>query len=74
MAVNAIPTGKSVVLTLQTGVDENGNPKYKHLTYSGLKLDATDQQVWDFAQAIAGLQKFTLNQVGEINRARLVQA
>ncbi|HHW44510.1 MAG: DUF1659 domain-containing protein [Thermoanaerobacteraceae bacterium] len=74
MPVNKVPTGTVLRLVLQTGVDASGNPVYRNKNLNNVRPDALDQDLFDVAQALAGLQEYTLNSVNRIDNARLVQA
>jgi hypothetical protein len=74
MPAQLIPGSRTVVLTLQTGVDQEGNPKYKSISYGQMKSNATLDGIYSFAQAVANLQAFTLVSLGLVDRGRLIQA
>jgi len=52
MAVNATPKSKTLAIEVQTGTDKAGVPIYGKKIFSGVKLTATDQDVYDIAQSI----------------------
>ncbi|MCG0277657.1 MAG: DUF1659 domain-containing protein [Thermanaeromonas sp.] len=56
MAVLVTPRESSLRLTLQVGTGEGGEPIYRVRTYNRVKPQALDQDVFDVAQALAGLQ------------------
>ena len=60
MAVVTTSLGSRLQLIVQTGVDGEGNPVLKTRSYNRLKSSATDENVYDFAAIIAGLQKHPL--------------
>jgi len=74
MAVNRVPGGTILQLELQTGVDAQGNPVYRDKNLRYIKPDAADQDLFDVAQALAGLQEYTLSKVSRIDTSQLVQA
>ncbi len=74
MAVNRVAVSGVLRLVLQTGVDEQGNPVYINKNLSNLRLDAPDQDLFDVAQILAGLQEYTLNAIQHIKTDRLLQA
>ena len=58
MAVTSIPHNSRLSLIFQTGTDpESGAPIRTTKSYSNIKYDATDQDVYDIAQALVSLQK-----------------
>jgi hypothetical protein len=58
---------KSLALTFEEGVDEKGEPITKRYSYSNIKIDATPQNLYDTAQAIAGLSQGTALDATTIN-------
>lgn len=74
MAVNKVPAGAVLRLVLQTGTDAGGNPVYRNKNLAGVKPEALDQDLYDVAQALAGLQEYPLNSVVRVDSARLVPA
>lgn len=73
MAVNRVPGGTVLQLELQTGVDAQGNPIYRNKNLSSIRPDAADQDLFDVAQALAGLQEYTLSKISRIDASQLVQ-
>lgn len=73
MAVNRVPGGTVLRLELQTGVDAQGNPIYRNKNLSSIRPDAADQDLFDVAQALAGLQEYTLSKISRIDASQLVQ-
>jgi len=74
VAVIATPVNSDLIVVVQTGTDQEGNPVYSRVRYSALKPDATDQDAYDVAVAIAGLQQHPLAGVQRQNVASLVSA
>ncbi|WP_066633905.1 DUF1659 domain-containing protein [Desulfolucanica intricata] len=72
MAVIKVPGSSSLRMTLQTGVDGEGNPVYRRKSLNNVKTGALDQDIFDTAQAIAGLQEYTLVSVERTDNAELV--
>ena len=52
MAVTAQLKSKTLVLEVQTDYDKAGDPIYSKKSFSGVKLTATDQAVYDVAEGI----------------------
>lgn len=71
MAVLATPLISKVRLQLQTGLDGENNPIYRNKTYSRIKTDATDQDVFDTAAAIAALSSDTLSNLTRVDEIDL---
>lgn len=52
MAVTATPKSKTLAIEVQTSTDKAGDPIYGKKSFSGVKLAATDQSVYNVAEAI----------------------
>ena len=52
MAVNKIITETSMSIEVQKGVDKAGDPIYTKKTFSNLKNDAQDENIYDVSEAI----------------------
>ncbi|HBT20631.1 MAG TPA: hypothetical protein DEA47_04635 [Peptococcaceae bacterium] len=74
MAVSAVPQGSRLSLILQVGTDETGNPVYRTRSYSGVKPQATDQDVYDVAQMIVDLQQYPVAEILRVNDVELSEA
>jgi len=74
MAVNKVSGGTVLNLEVQTGVDAQGNPVYRNRNYKSIDPSAADQDLYDVAQAIAGLQSYTLSKISRVDNAQLVEA
>jgi len=73
MAVDRIPGGTVLQLEFQTGVDPEGNPVYRNKSLSSVRPEAADQDLFDVAVALAGLQEYTLNRISVREVNHLVQ-
>ena len=64
MAVTTMNHPSSLRVKLDAGLnDSTGNTIVKSKTYSNLKYDANNQDVYDVAQALMGLQDYTVLEV-----------
>lgn len=66
--VTATPKSKTLAIEVQTGSDLAGDPIYGKKNFSGVKLAATDQAVYNVAQSIksvleAGTRNVLINEV-----------
>ncbi|MBL4933035.1 DUF1659 domain-containing protein [Clostridium paridis] len=52
MAVNKVLNSISLSIEVQSGTDATGHPVYKKKSFSGVKLDAAAQNVFDVAEAV----------------------
>lgn len=55
MAVNKLPTSVSLAISVQNGVDSNGDPKYSKKSFSGVKSDADPANILAVGNAIAAV-------------------
>ncbi|HHX50200.1 MAG TPA: DUF1659 domain-containing protein [Clostridia bacterium] len=74
MPVIATPLYSSLRLVVQVGVDGEGNPVNRFRTYQRVKPEATDQEVFEVAQNLAGLQDYPLNGVQRILTSDLLES
>jgi hypothetical protein len=74
MAVTKVPAGSVLRLELQTGLDEGGNPVYRNKNLSNAKPAAVDQDLFDIATSLAGLQEYTLTGISRVDSAELINA
>jgi len=73
MAVQKVVQGSTLALKLQKGVNASGKPVYITRNYPG-KAAASDQDIFDVAQAIVGLQTYPVANIERIDSAYLVDA
>ena len=52
MAISTVVADTSLTIEVQNGVDEAGDPKWSKKTFSGVKADAENQDIYDTAEAI----------------------
>lgn len=73
MPVLVTPLTSKIKLQFRTGVDGEGKPMYKNKTVGKVKTDAADQDVFDTANALAGLCADTLAAVNRIDDSDLAE-
>ncbi|MCL6558919.1 MAG: DUF1659 domain-containing protein [Firmicutes bacterium] len=73
MAVNKVPANSVLRLQLRVGMDAKGNPVYRNRSLNNVKPAASDQDMFDVAASLAGLQEFPLAGVSRIDSAQLTQ-
>jgi hypothetical protein len=71
MAVNVIPVSARLQLRLNTGLDENFNPVYRTRSFSNVKPAAGNEDLFELAQAIGGLQTHNLEAVRRLDEVEL---
>jgi hypothetical protein len=57
LALQIIPLGDQLRIRVQVGQDSQGNPIFRFRTINNIKPTASDQDVYDVANALANLQK-----------------
>ncbi|ACV64697.1 protein of unknown function DUF1659 [Desulfofarcimen acetoxidans DSM 771] len=72
MAVSKVPGNSVLKMQFQTGVDGTGKPVYRNKSLNNIKAGAADQDVFDTAQTMAGLQEYTLTAVNRADNSELV--
>jgi len=63
-----------MVVTFQTGLTAQGSPKLSQRSFPNVKLSSADQDVYDVAVALYGLQDYPLIGVRRANRIDLIGA
>ncbi|QDR81976.1 DUF1659 domain-containing protein [Sporomusa termitida] len=63
MAVVKTPQSGKVVLKVQTGVSETGSPVFKLRTYTNIRSEATDDDIFAVAAGLGSLQQHTLVEI-----------
>lgn len=71
MAVVKLPQNSTIAIKLQKGVTTSGSPAYVTRNYPG-KPSATDQDLFDVAVALTGLQKYPVSDIARVDNAQLV--
>lgn len=72
MAVVNVPSEAVLRLRFNVGVDGQGNPQFKNKNLYNVKPDALDADLFDVAQALAGLVQDSLESVTRIDTGELV--
>ena len=72
MPVNKVPGVTTLRMQYQTGVDGSGDPIYRRKSLNNVKANAADQDLFDVAQAVSGLQEYTLVSVFRDDNSELV--
>jgi hypothetical protein len=55
MAVSAAKLTSALVIKLRIGVDGKGNDVFKNITFKNVKTSASEQDLFDVAEAIAAV-------------------
>ncbi|WP_141432382.1 DUF1659 domain-containing protein [Bacillus sp. 03113] len=59
----AILADTKLRITFETGLNEKGEPIFKAKTFSNIKKEATADQLYSVAQAIASISAYTLSSI-----------
>ncbi|MHB1651426.1 MAG: DUF1659 domain-containing protein [Desulfitobacteriaceae bacterium] len=71
MAVTTNAKGTVLVVTYQQGLSATGTPILRQRSLANVKSTALDQDVYDVAQALFGLQQYPVINVRRDNRFEL---
>lgn len=71
MSVNVVPIGSRLTMRLNTGLDVEMNPVFKNRSFHNIKTGAGDQDLFELAQELEGLQVHTLDSVRRVNENEL---
>ena len=72
MATQKIPTKSNLNIQVQTGTNTNGLPILVNRSYSGVKVDATNEDVMAVGQAIAAVQSLPVMAYQRVDYAELL--
>lgn len=73
MAVIASPKDTVMVVTYQTGLTAQGSPILSQRSFANIQSAAADQDIYDVANALYGLQNYPLTSVRRDNRVDLAE-
>ncbi len=71
MAVVKLPQSSTIAIKLQKGVTASGSPAFVTRNYTA-RSTATDQDLFDVAQALTGLQSYPLAEISRVDNASLI--
>ena len=72
MAVNKMPQGTRMVITVQIGMSASNQPAYRQRSYKNVKASAVDSDVYAIAEAFASLQKYPVASISRFDEGTLV--
>lgn len=73
MAIVATELEGKVKVTLNAGNDGEGNAIIKSKTFSRVKSDATDENIYAVANGIASLQEYPVNSIRKLEEYDLIE-
>ena len=71
MPISVKPLATRLQLRLNTGLDEDFNPIYRTRSYSNIKTDAVNADLFDLAQDLESLQVHSVNSVRRVDEVEL---
>lgn len=74
MAVNKVPQGSRMIITVQTGVSASNQPTYRQRTYKNVKASAVDSDIYAIGEGLAKLQKYPVMTISRLDEGSLVNA
>jgi hypothetical protein len=74
MTVSAVPLISRLQLRVRLGYDAGGNPIVRTRSYSNIKVDAGDQDLFDTGQDLAALQEHALEVIRRVDEAELEES
>lgn len=74
MAVTKNPVVSTIRLSLVTGTTAQGDPILKQTSLNNVKTGAADQDLFDVANVLIGLQEYQLEGIKRIDTADLSEA
>ncbi|HAT57084.1 MAG TPA: hypothetical protein DCS74_05860 [Veillonellaceae bacterium] len=67
MAVSKVCSSSKLVIRIQTGEMNGNNPVIKELSFSRIKSDAKDEELYAAGDALAGLQSHPVDGVRRVD-------
>lgn len=74
MPVNVTLGASRLRISYSLGLDQNGREQLRTKTYSNIKPTALDEDVYEVASALAGLQNNPMVSVGRVDEKKITQA
>ena len=74
MAVTATLKTRHLSIEVQSGTDKAGDPQYSKKSFSGVKLTATDADIYAVAESIKGILEANTRETIVIEAEELVNA
>lgn len=72
MAVTSVPGNSVLKLALHVGDSPGGSPILRTRSINNVKPTASDQDLFDVATALAGLQQYPLNGITRVDNSALI--
>ncbi|RRN73921.1 DUF1659 domain-containing protein [Peribacillus simplex] len=69
---NQIPVSSTLRIDFETGLNENGTLVFKRRSFSNIKVEATAEQLFSTAVAIASVQNYPMGEVTRVDTSSLI--
>lgn len=74
MAVTATPKNSSLVIYVESDMNDDGSAKYSTRTIGRINPALTDEKAYTFAANVGSLQVFPVGDIERVNRSFLSQS
>ncbi|MGB9860131.1 MAG: DUF1659 domain-containing protein [Moorellaceae bacterium] len=71
MAVRSIPVSSTLRLQVQTGTGADGEPVYRLRSFTRVKPEAADEDVYEVGRTLASLQMYPVAAIVRVNESHL---
>ncbi|KON70676.1 hypothetical protein AKG34_19145 [Peribacillus butanolivorans] len=69
---NQIPVSSTLRIDFETGLNEKGSIVFKRRSFSNIKVEATADQLFSAATAIASVQNYPMGEVTRVDTNSLI--
>ncbi|PEJ34236.1 hypothetical protein CN689_08820 [Peribacillus butanolivorans] len=69
---NQIPVSSTLRIDFETGLNEKGSIVFKRRSFSNIKVEATADQLFSAATAIASVQSYPMDEVTRVDTNSLI--
>ncbi|AXN38118.1 DUF1659 domain-containing protein [Peribacillus butanolivorans] len=69
---NQIPVSSTLRIDFETGLNEKGSIVFKRRSFSNIKVEATADQLFSAATAIASVQSYPMGEVTRVDTNSLI--
>lgn len=73
MAVERIVSTATLAIKVENGVDNKGNTKYRSLSFSNLRTNASDENIYTVAKAIASVLSANIGNINIKESSQLIE-
>ncbi|MFA9397848.1 MAG: DUF1659 domain-containing protein [Clostridiaceae bacterium] len=73
MAINSTKLNSTMIISYKTGVDEDGKDVIKQQKYSGIKVDASDEDIYGVADSFNQVLEYNIQSVARDDKEELTE-